>query len=118
MKRYCLTVNLKNNPELIQAYEKHHKAVWPEVLQSISDAGITAMEIYRLDTRLVMLLEVNDDFSFEKKAAADAQNPVVQDWETLMWKYQEPLPLAKKGEKWVLMPPLFSWNAGTQESEG
>ena len=108
MKRYCLTLNLKNDPVLIKEYETHHQEVWPEILQSIREAGITAMEIYRFDTRLVMLMEVSEDFSFEKKAAADESNEKVQQWEALMWKYQEAMPGAKEGEKWRLMEKIFA----------
>ena len=107
MKKYCLTLDLKNDQQLIQQYEEHHRAVWPEIIQSIKDAGIINMEIYRLGARLFMTMEVNDDFSFEKKAEADRNNQKVQDWEELMWKYQQPLPEALKGEKWMLMNKIF-----------
>ena len=107
MKKYCLALELKNDPQLIQQYEEHHRAVWPEIIQSIKESGITNMEIYRLGTRLYMTMEVNDDFSFEKKAEADRNNQIVQDWEELMWKYQQPLPEAAKGEKWMLMNKIF-----------
>jgi L-rhamnose mutarotase len=107
MKRYCLTLELKNDPKLIQQYEAHHRAVWPEVLRSIKEAGIERLEIYRLGTRLCMMMEVNDAFSFEKKADADRCNPKVQQWEALMWQYQEPLAGAATGEKWMLMDKIF-----------
>lgn len=107
MHRYCLTLDLKDDLELIAEYERHHLAIWPGVRQSILDAGITAMEIYRFDTRLFMIMETDNSFSFEKKAAADAADPVVQQWETLMWNYQQPIKNARKGEKWVLMRKIF-----------
>ena len=107
MKRYCLTLTLKNDPELIREYEEHHKAVWPEIISSIKDAGIENMQIYRYGTRLFMIMEVNDDFSFEKKQQADKNNAKVQEWEELMWKYQQPLKGAAKGEKWILMDKIF-----------
>jgi L-rhamnose mutarotase len=106
-KRYCLTLNLKNQAELIRQYEEYHKAVWPEVLHSIKDSGIENMEIYRFGTRLFMIMEVNEQFSFEKKTAADKNNRKVQEWEKLMWTFQEALPEAAKGEKWVLMNKIF-----------
>jgi L-rhamnose mutarotase len=81
--------------------------VWPEIIQSIKDSGITSMEIYRLGTRLFMTMEVTDDFSFEKKAEADRNNENVQQWEELMWTYQQPLAEAAKGEKWMLMNKIF-----------
>ena len=67
MKKHCLALELKNDPQLIQQYEEHHRAVWPEIIQSIKESGITNMEIYRLGTRLFMTMDVNDDFSFEKR---------------------------------------------------
>lgn len=106
-KRYCLTVDLKDDPQLIKEYEKHHKAVWPEIKASIIDSGITDMEIYRLGNRLFMIMEVNDQFSFEKKNLLDETNSKVQEWEALMWKYQQPLAIAAKGEKWMLMDQIF-----------
>ena len=92
MKRYCLTLNLKNQPDSIKEYEEHHRAVWPEIIESIKGSGIEQMEIYRYDARLFMIMEVNEQFSFEQKAIADNNNPKVQEWEELMWKYQEALP--------------------------
>ena len=107
MKRYSLTLDLKNDPELIQQYEKMHKEVWPEIIKSIKDSGIENMEIYRYQNRLFMIMEVNDDFSFDKKNEADKKNEKVQQWEELMWKYQEPLPGSAAGEKWKLMDKIF-----------
>jgi L-rhamnose mutarotase len=57
--------------------------------------------------RLFMIMEVDDSFSFNKKGAMDAANPKVQEWEQLMWKYQQALPGSKPGEKWVLMNKIF-----------
>lgn len=108
MRRFCLALDLKPDPRLIAEYEAHHRAVWPEILDSIRAAGITALEIYRVEHRLFMILEAGDDFSFEKKAALDAANPKVQEWETLMWRYQQALPAARPGEKWILAEKIFS----------
>jgi len=107
MKRYCLALDLVDDPQLIAEYEEIHKNVWPENIKGIKNAGITVMDIYRTGNRLFMIMEVNDDFSFEKKAASDANNEKVQEWEKLMWKFQQPLPWAKNGEKWVLMDQIF-----------
>jgi L-rhamnose mutarotase len=108
MKRYCLALDLINDDKLIKEYEEYHKKIWPEIKQSIFDAGILQMEIYRTGNRLFMIMETIDDFSFEQKANADAANEKVQQWEQLMWKYQQALPLAKPGEKWILMNKIFS----------
>lgn len=106
-RRYCLTLDLKNDPALIAEYKRYHENVWPEILESIRDSGIVDMEIYLLGTRMFMIMEVNDDFSFEAKAGADKSNPKVQEWEQLMWKFQQALPEAKPGEKWVAMERIF-----------
>jgi L-rhamnose mutarotase len=107
-KRYCLTLDLKDDKELIEQYKKYHEDVWPEIKESILGSGITEMAIYLLGTRLCMIMDVDDSFSFEAKAASDAANSKVQEWETLMWKYQAPLPQARPGEKWMLMEKIFS----------
>jgi L-rhamnose mutarotase len=107
MKRYSLTLDLKNDPELIQQYEEVHKEVWPEIISSIKESGIENMEIYRYETRLFMVMDVKDDFSFEKKNQMDKQNEIVQQWENLMWRYQQPLPGSVEGEKWKLMTTIF-----------
>ena len=110
MKRYCFACDLKDDDKLIKEYEAYHRNVWPENLQGIINSGIEQMEIYRVSNRLFMIMEVNDDFSFEKKAIADASNEKVAEWEQLMWKYQQALPVAKPGEKWVLMEKIFELN--------
>lgn len=106
-RRYCLTLDLKNDPALIADYKRYHEKIWPEITQSIKDSGIEDMEIYLLGTRMFMVMEVNKGFSFEAKAAADSENPAVHEWEELMWKFQEPLLMAKPGEKWLLMERIF-----------
>jgi L-rhamnose mutarotase len=106
-RRYCLALDLKNDPELISEYERYHRKIWPEITRSIHDSGIEDLEIYRVGNRLFMLMEVNDSFSFEAKSKADLTNPKVQEWENLMWKFQQPLPEAKPGEKWLLMKRIF-----------
>ena len=108
MKKYCLALDLIDKPEMIAAYEAYHKAVWPEIIASIKNAGIAEMEIYRTGNRLFMTIEAADDFSFEKKTAMDAADSKVQEWEKLMWTYQQALPGAGPGEKWVLMDKIFS----------
>ena len=107
MKRYCLALDLKDDPALIAAYERYHEKIWPEIEESIRNSGINSMEIYRTGNRLFMIMETEEDFSFERKSASDAANPKVQEWENLMWKYQQALPHAKPGEKWVLMNKIF-----------
>ena len=107
MKRYCLALDLRNDKKLIAEYENYHTAIWPEIVKSIRDSGIVSMEIFRIETRLFMILETNDDFSFEKKNSLDQGNEKVQEWEALMWNYQQALPSTDNGEKWMLMSKIF-----------
>jgi len=106
-KRYCLTLDLQDDRQLIAEYKRYHKKIWPEITESIRDSGIEDMEIYQLGTRLFMVMEVNEEFSFAEKSMADKENPKVQEWEKLMWKFQKPGPNAKPGEKWLLMDRIF-----------
>ena len=107
MQRYCLALDLKDDPAIIADYERYHQQVWPETIQSIKSSGITVLDIYRTGNRLFMIMEATDQYSPTEKAKADAANPKVQEWETLMWKFQQGLPWAKPGEKWVLMEKIF-----------
>jgi L-rhamnose mutarotase len=103
-----LALDLKDDEALIEEYKEYHRAVWPEIKESIISSGIVDMQIYLLGNRLFMIMETDNGFSFEAKAAADAANPVVQKWEELMWKFQQALPQAKPGEKWMRMEKIFS----------
>jgi len=107
MTRFCLALDLKEDARLIAEYEAHHRQVWPSILQSIRQSGIEELQIYRAGNRLFMIMEVNESFNFEKKAAADAASTDVQEWEKLMWDYQQAIPVARPGEKWVLMDKIF-----------
>jgi L-rhamnose mutarotase len=110
MNRYCLALDLIDNPALIAEYENWHKKenCWPEIKKSILDSGIAQLEIYRTGNRLFMIMDTYDSFNFRSKAEMDAANPKVYEWEQLMWKYQLALPWAKEGEKWVLMEEIFN----------
>ena len=67
MKKHCFTLDLIPDDTLIETYKNHHKKVWPQIEESIRQAGITSLEIYLIENRLFMIMEVNDTFSFEKK---------------------------------------------------
>jgi L-rhamnose mutarotase len=108
MNKHYLALDLKD--DLIEEYDHWHQNVWPEIRSSIINSGILNMEIYRTGNRLVMIMETDGQFSFDKKNELDKNNAKVQEWETLMWKYQQPLPWAKDGEKWILMNKIFSLN--------
>jgi L-rhamnose mutarotase len=105
-KTYYLALDLKQDLEGIKAYEKYHQEVWPEILESLWQSGILSCEIFRVENRLFMVLVTQVDFSFNQKASLDANNPKVQEWENLMWQYQQVIPNSKPGEKWRLLEPI------------
>ena len=107
MKRHCFALDLINDSKLISEYKKYHQKIWPEITKSIKDAGIEKLDIYLAGNRLFMIMEVTNNFSFEQKNAMDLANPKVQEWENLMWKYQQKLPFAKDDEKWILMDQIY-----------
>jgi L-rhamnose mutarotase len=109
MQKYYFALDLIDDPEIIAAYEHWHKSenLRPEIMQNIRDAGVTNMEIFRTGNRLFMIMETDDSFTFERKAALDANNSKVQEWEKFVWEFQKPLPWARKGEKWILMNQIF-----------
>ena len=111
-RRYVLTLDLKNDPHLIAEYRRYHGSVWPEINASLKSSGIDDAEIYLLGTRMFMILEVNEGFSWERKLNSDRENPVVEKWEALMSKFQQPLPEAKAGEKWLLMERIYKMPDG------
>lgn len=108
-RRICLALDLKDDAELIAEYQRYHEPenAWPEITQSIKDAGIEEMQIYRIENRLFMIMDVKDNFDPDAKAAADAANPKVQEWEALMSQFQQPLRSAAPGEKWLQMKEIF-----------
>jgi L-rhamnose mutarotase len=106
-KRYCMALDLKNDSTLIKEYIEQHKAVWPEIIAGIKEVGISDMQIYRIGTRMFMIIDVPEDFDFETQMAKLGTLPRQAEWEEFMWKYQEPLPYATKGEKWMPMEKIF-----------
>jgi L-rhamnose mutarotase len=106
-QKFCLALDLKDDTQLIAEYKAYHQKVWPEIIQSIKESGITVLDIYNVGNRMFMIIEAKEDFSFDKKSAMDASNPKVQEWEELMWQFQQALPWAKSGEKWMLMEKIF-----------
>lgn len=108
MLRYCLTLDLKSDATAIAEYKRYHVKIWPEVKQSLLDSGVLAMEIYLLGTRLFMIMDVDDTFSLSAKAAADAVNAKVQEWESTMQRFQQQLPDEPRDQWWTVMERIFS----------
>lgn len=111
MQRFSLTLELYPDAKLIAEYVERHRHVWPEVQESLRASGVINMEIYHLGTRLVMIMDTTDDFTFERKAELDRANPVVMQWEREMAKYQSADPAADASGKWQLMDNVFSFAA-------
>ncbi|MDP4268895.1 MAG: L-rhamnose mutarotase [Bacteroidota bacterium] len=110
VKRYCQTLELKNDAQLIEEYKYWHQKEnrWPEIPRGIKDVGILDMEIYILGSLLFMIVETPLDFewdsAFSKLATLDRQ----AEWEEFMAKFQLTKPGASSAEKWVLMERIFS----------
>lgn len=109
LKKLCYACDLVDDQALIEEYKSYHSKnnTWPEITKSIRDSGIVDMEIYIISNRLFMIIEVDETFTPERKQKMDKKNPKVQEWENLMWKFQQALPLAKEGEKWLPMKQIF-----------
>jgi L-rhamnose mutarotase len=107
MKRFCLALELHRDPALIAEYIEHHREGRAAIHQSIRDAGVLDMQIFELDGRLCMVMDTADDFSFERKAQLDAANPAVQQWETLMEKFQQVDHATDRASKWRPMQKIF-----------
>ena len=108
MPRYCLTLDLKDDETGISEYKRYHVKIWPEIRDSLIEAGVLEMEIYLLGTRMFMIMDVTDTFSLSAKAAADAVNTKVQEWETLMRGFQKQLPQSGPKGWWVVMDRVFN----------
>lgn len=108
-KKICYACDLVDNPELIELYKRYHAkdSAWPEITKSIKDSGVIDMEIYILANRLFMIMEVDESYTPEQKKMMDAANPKVQEWEKLMWQFQQAPPGAKNGEKWLPMEQIY-----------
>ena len=109
VKRYCQTLDLRDNPELIAEYRKRHSRehAWKEILKGIREVGILEMEIYILGTRLFMIVETPLDFEWESAMQSLSTLPRQAEWEDYMAEFQ----LVKAGmsaaEKWQLMERMF-----------
>ena len=109
VKRYCQTLNLKDDPELIAEYRKRHSngEVWPETLAAIREVGILEMEIYILGTTLFMIVETPLDFEWDTAMARMATLPRQEEWEAYMAIFQQAEVGASSAEKWQLMDRMF-----------
>ena len=109
VKRYCQTLSLKDNAELVAEYRRRHSQgeVWPETLAAIREVGILEMEIYILGTRLFMIVETPLDFDWDTAMARMATLPRQEEWEAYMAVFQQADANASSAEKWQLMDRMF-----------
>jgi L-rhamnose mutarotase len=106
--RHLLALDLKDDAALIAQYEAHHRRIWPEIAQHLRHHGVTGMEIYRLGTRMAMVMETDDAVYDAAAMAAAMENDLkVREWEELMWRFQAPTPWTPAGQKWIAMEKIF-----------
>jgi len=107
MKRFCQTLDLRDDPEMIGQYVEAHAHVWPEVQAGMREVGILDMQIFRLGTRLFMIMDTVDDFDFVKDNARLASLPRQAEWEAYVAQFQGCDPDAPSADKWHLMEKIF-----------
>ena len=109
VKRYCQTLSLRDNPELIEAYRKAHskEESWPEIRAGIREVGILEMEIYILGSKLFMIVETPLNFDWDKAMAKLATLPRQAEWEEYVAKVQQCAEGATSDEKWQMMERMF-----------
>ena len=107
MKRYCQTLELRDDPELIEAYVREHSRVWPQVQAGIREVGILDMQIYALGGRLFMIMDTVDEFDWVADNARLATLPRQAEWEAYMAKFQGTDPSLPSTDKWKLMDKIF-----------
>ena len=109
VERYCRTLDLNDNPELINEYRLRHSKehIWPEVLAGIREVGILEMEIYIVGTRLFMIVETPLGFEWDAAMERLATLPRQQEWENYMSVFQLVKPGSTSAEKWQPMERMF-----------
>ncbi|MDE0144115.1 MAG: L-rhamnose mutarotase [Caldilineaceae bacterium SB0670_bin_27] len=109
MKCYGLTINLKDDPEVIEQYKAYHRQVWPEVLEQARNLGICKTRIFLIGRRLFMYIETEDGFDFGRAFSAPGGGAArLREWDDLMRGFQEPAPEAQTGEWWAQMELVHS----------
>ena len=107
MKRYCQTLTLVDDEEMIRQYVEAHAHVWPEIVQGQREVGILDMQIYRRDRSLFMIMDTVDNFDFERDMARLAILPRQAEWEAYVSQFQGCQADARSDEKWQLMERIF-----------
>ncbi|KPL14498.1 MAG: L-rhamnose mutarotase [Bacteroides sp. SM23_62] len=108
-KRYCKSLNLEDDPKLIEDYKRVHGkgAVWPEITRGMIEVGILDMEIYITGTQLFMIMDTIPDFDHDKAMAALAAKPRQSEWEAYVSRFQKTSSEASAGEKWQMIERIY-----------
>jgi L-rhamnose mutarotase len=110
--RHLLALDLKDDAALIAEYEQHHRRIWPEIATHLRRHGVAGMEIWRLGSRMVMVMDTDDAVYDAAAMAAATENDLkVREWEELMWRFQAPTPWTPAGQKWITMDKIFDLSA-------
>jgi L-rhamnose mutarotase len=111
-KRYCKTLLLEDDPELIEEYKKVHArgAAWPEITQGMIEVGILDMEIYIAGTRLFMIMDTVPDFDHDRAMVELASKPRQSEWEAYVSKFQRTSAGASADEKWQIIERIYKLN--------
>ena len=107
MKRFCQTLTLVDDEQMIEKYVEAHAHVWPEVIQGQREVGIVDMQIFRHDRNLFMIMDTVDDFDFRRDMARLATLPRQAEWEAYVSQFQGCSANARSDEKWQLMERIF-----------
>lgn len=107
MKRYCQTLTLADNPEMIDKYIEAHDNIWPEINEGQHEVGIISVQIYRHGLQLFMIMDTRDDFDFERDMARLATLPRQAEWEAYVSQFQGCAADARSDEKWQLCSKIF-----------
>lgn len=107
MKRFCRTLDLKDDPQMIRQYIEAHRNVWPEIREGIREVGILDMQIYISGNHMFMIMDTTDDFDWEKDNERLDNLPRQKEWETFVGQFQVAEDNAESNKKWRLMDLIF-----------
>ena len=109
IKRYCKTLSLHPDSEIIRQYKAVHAkgAAWPEITQGMKEVGILDMEIYIHDNQLFMIMDVSQELNHDAIMAELAKKPRQAEWEAYVSRFQKTSSNASSGEKWKVMERIY-----------
>lgn len=112
MKRYCQTLELVGDSQMIEIYIEARRHVWPEIQEGIRSVGILDMQIYRLERRDFMIMDTTDDFDFVVDNARLATLPRQAEWEAYVARFQGCDPSMTSTQKWPYGKDLPAGSCG------